>query len=71
MQVLVAQTSVCVFFGPCENQNHTGFSLYYLTALHFAVSAWNGTGKGPQLNSCEKFALVLQVSCTNVVRSTS
>src|SRR5216684_1215858 len=37
----------------------------------YAVSACNGTGKGPHLNSCEKFALVLQVSCTKVVRSTS
>src|SRR6266436_7359122 len=37
----------------------------------YAMSACNGTGKGPHLNSCEKFALVLQASCTNVVRSTS
>src|SRR5467141_2487798 len=37
----------------------------------YAVSACNGTGKGPHLNSCEKFPLVLQASCTNVVRSTS
>src|SRR6267143_1992811 len=36
-----------------------------------ALSACNGTGKGPHLNCCEKFALVLQASCTNVVRSTS
>ena len=37
----------------------------------YAVSACNATDKGPQLNSSEKFALVLQASCTNVVRSTS
>src|SRR5467141_2410599 len=66
-------------FMSCLKARHTKLKTFSATSeacatclrCTYAVSACNGTGTGPQLNFCEKFALVLQASCTNVVRSTS